>query len=203
MIIRREEEKDYKTIETLVRDSFYNVYKPGCEEHYLIHTLRNNKDFVKELDYVLIEDNKIIGQNVFVKAYINCDNGDKLEILTMGPLSIHPDYQRKGYGKKLLDFTLEKAKELGYKAVCIEGNIDFYKHCGFKFARDYNLRYHGLPEGIDTSFFLCNELIKGSLENVKGEYVSPNAYHIDTKKAEEFDKTFPYKEKKVLPGQLK
>lgn len=92
MIIRREEEKDYKTIETLVRDSFYNVYKPGCEEHYLIHTLRNNKDFVKELDYVLIEDNKIIGQNVFVKAYINCDNGNKLEILTMGPLSIHPDY---------------------------------------------------------------------------------------------------------------
>ncbi len=201
-IIRLEEEKDYKEVENLVRESFWNVYRPGCCEHYLIHVLRDSKNFVKELSFVMEKDGRIIGQNVFVKTTLKGDNGKEIPILTMGPICISPDLKRKGYGKKLLDFSLEKATELGFGAVMFEGNIDFYVKSGFDYARNFNIKYHGLPEDEDDSFFLCKELIKGYLNRVTGEYETPSEYFIDDKDVEEFDKHFPYKEKLKLEGQL-
>ena len=123
-------------------------------------------------------------------------------IMTLGPISIHPDYKRQGYGKALLDYTLEKATEMGFGAVCFEGNIDFYGKSGFTYASSFGIRYHGLPEGEDASFFLCKELKAGYLDGIKGEYATPQGYFVDETEAEEFDKLFPIKEKKVLPGQL-
>lgn len=122
--------------------------------------------------------------------------------MTMGPICIKNEYKRKGYGKILLDYSLEKAAEFGCGALCFEGNIDFYGKSGFRQASDYGIRYHGLPEGEDVSFFLCKELIPGYLNGITGEYATPTGYFVDEKKAEEFDKMFPYKEKKKLPGQL-
>ena len=122
--------------------------------------------------------------------------------MTLGPISIHPDYKRQGYGKALLDYTLEKATEMGFGAVCLEGNIDFYGKSGFTYASSFGIRYHGLPEGEDASFFLCKELKTGYLDGIKGEYATPQGYFVDETEAEEFDKLFPIKEKKVLPGQL-
>ncbi|MDD6843620.1 MAG: GNAT family N-acetyltransferase [Prevotellaceae bacterium] len=122
--------------------------------------------------------------------------------MTLGPISIHPDYKRQGYGKALLDYTLEKATEMGFGAVCFEGNIDFYGKSGFTYASSFGIRYHGLPEGEDASFFLCKELKTGYLDGIKGEYATPQGYFVDETEAEEFDKLFPIKEKKVLPGQL-
>ena len=122
--------------------------------------------------------------------------------MTLGPISIHPDYKRQGYGKALLDYTLEKATEMGFGAVCFEGNIDFYGKSGFTSASSFGIRYHGLPEGEDASFFLCKELKTGYLNGIKGEYATPQGYFVDETEAEEFDKLFPIKEKKVLPGQL-
>lgn len=122
--------------------------------------------------------------------------------MTLGPISIHPDYKRQGYGKALLDYTLEKATEMGFGAVCFEGNIDFYGKSGFTYASSFGIRYHGLPEGEDASFFLCKELKTGYLDGIKGEYAIPQGYFVDETEAEEFDKLFPIKEKKVLPGQL-
>ena len=122
--------------------------------------------------------------------------------MTLGPICIHPDYKRQGYGKALLDNTLEKAAGLGFGAVCFEGNIDFYGNSGFTFASRYGIRYHGLPEGEDVSFFLCKELKKGYLDVVNGEYATPPGYFVDEAEAEEFDKLFPPKEKLKLPGQL-
>lgn len=122
--------------------------------------------------------------------------------MTLGPISIHPDYKRQGYGKALLDYTLEKATEMGFGAVCFEGNIDFYGKSGFTYASSFGIRYHGLPEGEDASFFLCKELNTGYLDGIKGEYATPQGYFVDETEAEEFDKLFPIKEKKVLPGQL-
>ena len=201
-LIRLERKEDNSVVENMVREAFWNVYRPGCLEHYVIHCLRNDKDFVSELDFVIEKAGGIIGQNIFVKANIKADDGRKIPILTMGPICITPKFKRKGYGKILLDYSIEKATELGFGAVCIEGNIDFYGKSGFTYASKYGIRYHGLPEDADASFFLCKELIPGYLNGVTGEYTTPTGYLIDEAEAEEFDKQFPYKEKLKLPGQL-
>lgn len=201
-IIRLEEEKDYAVTENLVRESFWNVYRPGCMEHYLLHCLRNDKDFVPELDFVMEKDGEIIGQNVFVRAHISSDDGRKIPIMTMGPICITPELKRKGYGKILLDYTIGKAKEMGAGALCFEGNIDFYGKSGFTFASDFGIHYHGLPEDADASFFLCKELVDGYLDGITGEYAPPDGYLISEEDAEEFDKKYPPKEKLVLPGQI-
>lgn len=200
--IRLERKEEYREVENLVRESFWNVYRPGCLEHYVLNQLRDDKAFVPELDFVMEKDGRIIGQNIFVKAVIKADDGRDIPIMTMGPICIAPEFKRKGYGKILLDYSLEKAKDLGCGAVCFEGNINFYGKSGFTFASDYGIRYHGLPEGEDASFFLCKELIPNYLEGITGEYATPKGYFVDEAKAEEFDKMFPYKEKQKLPGQI-
>ena len=202
MEIRLEKKEDYGIVENLVRESFWNVYRPGCSEHYVLHVLRDNPAFVKELDFVMEKDGEIIGQNVFMKTVINADDGKDIEVLTMGPICIAPAYKRKGYGKKLLDYSLEEAAKLGFGAVLFEGNIDFYSKCGFDYASKFGIRYHDLPEDADSSFFLCIELKKGYLDNVTGVYQTPKAYYVDNKDVEEFDKNFPKKEKLKLPGQI-
>ena len=199
---RLERKEDYRQVEALVRESFWNVYRPGCVEHYLLHLLRGHSDFVPELDIVMLEDGKIIGQNVFVKTVIRADDGRNIPIMTMGPVCVANELKRQGYGKMLLDYSLAKAAEAGCGALCFEGNIDFYGKSGFSFAENFGIRYHGLPEGADASFFLCRELIDGYLDGITGEYATPYAYLIDETEAEAFDKSFPYKEKLKLPGQI-
>lgn len=200
--IRLEEKEEQYTVENLVKEAFWNVYRPGCLEHYVLHCLRTDPAFVTELNFVLEAAGQIIGQNVFVRAQIKADDGRSIPILAMGPICIAPAFQRKGYGKKLLDYSLEKAKMLGYGAVCFEGNIGFYGKSGFTFAREFGIRYHGLPAGADDSFFLCKELLPGYLHGVTGEYAPPQVYLVDPQQAEVFDKNFPPKEKLKLPGQL-
>lgn len=200
--IRLEKKEEYREVENLVRESFWNVYRPGCLEHYVLHQLRNDPNFVPELDFVLVKDSKIIGQNVFVRASIKSDDGRNIPIMTMGPICITPELKRQGYGKILLDYSLQKAKELGCGALCFEGNIGFYGKSGFTYASNYKIRYHGLPEDEDASFFLCKELIPGYLNGITGEYATPQGYFVDENEAEEFDKNFPPKEKLKLPGQI-
>ena len=122
--------------------------------------------------------------------------------MTMGPICIAPEYKRQGYGKILLDYGFEQAAKLGAGALCFEGNIDFYGRSGCVEALEYGIRYHGLPEGADASFFLYRELIPGYLEGSTGEYATPKGYFVDEAEAEEFDKQFPPKEKLKLPGQI-
>lgn len=213
--IRVEEERDYSTVESLVRESFWNVYRPGCTEHYVLHHLRSNPDFIPELAFVMEVDGKIIGQNVFVKAQITKSNGTAFPILTMGPICIANEYKRKGYGKILLDYSLEKAKALGYGAVCFEGNIDFYGKSGFDYASKFGVNYagftneketrqtaesraenevsldqtyHGLPEGMAADFFLCKELKAGYLDGITGVYATPAAYFVAEENPEDFEK---------------
>lgn len=201
-IIRLENNNEHREVENLVRESFWNVYRPGCTEHYVLYQLRNDPAFVPELDFVMEKDGKLIGQNMFMRAFITADDGRNIPIMTMGPICISPEFKRKGYGKKLLDYSLEKAAELGAGALCFEGNIDFYGKSGFTYAREFGIRYHGLPEGADDSFFLCKELKKGYLDGITGVYAPPQGYFVDEAETEEFDKLFPPKEKLKLPGQL-
>ena len=201
-IIRLERTEEHRETETLVREAFWNVYRPGCLEHYVLNQLRNDEAFVPELNFVMEKDGRLIGQNMFMRAVIKADDGKDIPIMTMGPICITPELQGKGYGKILLDYSLEKAAELGCGALCFEGNINFYGKSGFTYASEFGIRYHGLPEGADASFFLCKELKKGYLDGINGEYTPPNGYFVDEAQAEEFDKQFPPKEKLKLPTQL-
>lgn len=201
-IIRLEKTEEHRETEVLVREAFWNVYRPGCLEHYVLNQLRNDKEFVPELNFVMEKDGILIGQNMFMRAAIKADDGSDLPIMTMGPICISPELQGQGYGKRLLDYSLEKAAELGCGALCFEGNINFYGKSGFTYASEFGIRYHGLPEGADASFFLCKELKKGYLDGISGEYTPPKGYFVDEAEAEEFDKQFPPKEKLKLPTQL-
>ena len=200
--IRLERSEDLRAVENLIRESFWNVYRPGCSEHYVIHVLRDDPAFIKELDLVMEQDGRLIGQNMFMKTIIEADDGRVIPVLTMGPIGIIPELKRRGYGKALLDHSLEKASGLGYGAVLFEGNIGFYCKCGFTYARNFGIRYHDLPEDADDSFFLCKELIPGYLAGITGVYQTPQGYYVRDCDVEEFDKEFQPKQKLKLPGQL-
>ncbi len=205
LVIRRETESDYRAVEELVREAFWNVYRPGCLEHYVLHRLRGDPAFVPELDLVMEKDGVLIGQNMFMRAAIRADDGGEIPILTMGPICVYPTLKRQGYGKYLLDYSLERAAELGFGALCFEGNIRFYGKSGFTYASEFGIRYEGLPEGADASFFLCRELKKGYLDGVRGEYGPPKGYYCAQTEPEEFarfEAQFPPKRKLKLPGQL-
>ncbi len=201
-IIRLETKADYNNTENLVREAFWNVYRPGCFEHYVLHVLRDDSAFVQELDFVMEKGGKLIGQNIFMRAEIKADDGRIIPIMTMGPIGILPEYKRQGYGKALLDYSLEKAAEIGAGAVCFEGNIQFYGKSGFRYASEFGIRYHGLPEGEDASFFLCKELISGYLDGITGEYATQKGYFVNEADVEKFDADFPPKQKLKLPGQI-
>lgn len=200
--IRLEKPEEHRTVENLVREAFWNVYRPGCLEHYVLNQLRNDPAFVPELDFVMEQDGKLIGQVMFMHATVKTDDGREIPIMTFGPICICPEQKRKGFGKILLDYSLEKAAEMGCGAVCMEGNIDFYGKSGFACADTFGIRYHGLAEGEDASFFLCKELIPGYLSGITGEYATPAGYFVDEAACEVYDRSFPKKEKLVLPGQI-
>lgn len=200
--IRLETKEDYRKVENLIREAFWNVYRPGCSEHYVIHVLRDDPAFVKELDLVMEQNGILIGQNMFMRTVINADDGRDIPVVTMGPICIAPDFRRQGYGLKLLNYSLKKASELGYGAVLFEGDIGFYGKCGFTYAREFSVRYHDLPEDADSSFFLCRELIPGYLNGITGVYQTPKGYYVEDADVEKFDSSFPTKIKMKLPGQL-
>jgi len=200
--IRLEKKEEQGQVENLVRESFWNVYRPGCSEHFVIHVLRDDPAFVKELDFVMEKDGALIGQNMFMRTVIDADDGRTIPVLTMGPIGITPALKRRGYGKRLLDYSLEKAAAMGFGAVLFEGNIAFYGRSGFDYARSFGIRYHDLPEGADDSFFLCKELVPGYLDGVTGVYRTPQGYYVDDADVEEFDRDFPPKVKLRLPGQI-
>lgn len=206
--IRLETKDDYFTVENLTRDSFWNVYAPGCTEHYVLNQFRSNPDFIPELSLVMEVDGKIIGHVMYCWSKINAADGSKIPMMTFGPISIHPDYKRKGYGKILLDYSMDKAKTLGGGCLLICGNIDFYGKSGFIPASSKGIIYEDDPSD-GTPYFLCKELNEGFLDKAlhgsKGYYKDPEGYFVALKNPEAFEKydsKFPYKEKLKLPGQL-
>jgi predicted N-acetyltransferase YhbS len=136
--LRLEEERDYKLVEELTREAFWNLHVPGCDEHFLIHNLRKSEEFIRELDFVAIHDDKIVGNIVYAEAKI-IDNNKIYTILTFGPLSVLHEYQRKGIGTKLVNHTIKMAKEMKYKAIIIYGDHDYYKRFSFKVSKEYNI----------------------------------------------------------------
>lgn len=202
IIIRNEEEKDYKAVENLTREAFWDVYCPGCKEHYVLHRYRSDEAFVPQLDFVMEADGKLIGQVIYVKSAIDLSGGKKLPVMTFGPIGILPEYKRQGYGKRLLDYSMEQAKKLGAGALIITGNIDFYGKSGFVPAKTKGIRYADDP---DADYLLAKELTTGYLDGVCGTYKDPEGYFACEMYPEDFKKfesTFPFKQKHKLPGQL-
>ena len=168
--IRLETKDDYRAVENLTCESFWNVYRPGCMEHYVLHRYRDDPAFVPELDFVMELDGELIGQVIYVRSEIDCDDGRKVPIMTFGPLGIAPAYKRQGYGKQLLDYSMEKAKEMGAGALAITGNIDFYGKSGFVPAKTKGVRYADDPE---ADYFLIKELTPGFLDGISGTCKDP------------------------------
>ena len=205
MTIRLEQPSDYREVENLSREAFWNVYRPGCTEHYVLNQFRNNPDFIPELDLVMEEDGKIIGHVMFSKAELLLDDGTKRPSWTFGPISIHPDYKRKGYGLKLLNYALDKAREMGIGFLCMEGNIDFYSQAGFDLASKLGIHYHAEPHDAEVPYFLALELIPGWLGGIEATYCPPQGYFVADADPEGFaayEATFPAKGKTLQPGQL-
>ena len=205
MNIRQEQTRDYREVENLTREAFWNVYRPGCTEHFVLHRFRDNPDFIPELDLVMEEDGRIIGHVMFSKAELVLDDGSKRPSWTFGPISIHPNYKRKGYGLKLLNHALAKAREMGIGFLCMEGNIDFYSQAGFGLASKLGIHYHAEPRDADVPYFLAQELIPGWLGGIEATYCPPKGYFVadmDPDAFESFEATFPTKEKAFQPGQL-
>ena len=202
LLIRRETPEDYRAVEALTREAFWNVYRPGCQEHYVLHRYRDDPAFVPELDLVMELGGALIGQVMYVRAALDCDDGRQIPIMTFGPIGIAPAYKRQGYGKRLLDFSMARAAELGAGALAIAGNILFYGKSGFVPAKTKGIRYAGDPE---ADYFLVRELRPGFLDGVSGSYRDPAGYFVcetDPEGFARFEATFPAKEMLRLPGQL-
>ncbi|MCQ2055649.1 MAG: N-acetyltransferase [Fibrobacter sp.] len=218
--IRQEVPADFSIVENLTREAFWNVYHPGCSEHYVLHCFRDRPDFIPELSLVVEREccgcqREIVAHVMFAWSEILLD-GDcpralaaernglanrRLKMMTFGPISVRPDLQRRGIGKMLLDFAMERAREMGGGCIAMCGNIRFYGKCGFEVATTKGVRYADDPDG-DAPYFLIRELTPGFLDGVRGTYKDPEGYFVSETETEEFDKRFPLKEKKVLPGQL-
>lgn len=195
MNITLEKKEHYKEVENLTREAFWDVYKPGCDEHLILHKLRDTKSFINELDYVVIEDNKIIANIIYTKMYN--EKGEMLnDVIALGPISVHPEYQGKGIGKKLIEVSLERAKELGYKAVLITGNDKFYKPLGFEAAYKYGITLPGMSIEDKAEFFMAMELEEGYLANHSGVYDFDKTFNVSDEELEKFELGFPKKTKR-------
>lgn len=198
IIIRNEEEKDYSRIEEITRKSFWNLYIPGCNEHYLVHVMCSHKDFIPELAFVIEADNQIIGNIMYTKARLVDESGEEKEILTFGPVCILPEYQRMGYGKKLIEYSFEKASALGYDVIVIFGNPNNYVSRGFKSCKKYNVC---LENGTFPSAMMVKELKSDVLDGKKWVYYQSSVFELDEKEAERFDEALEPMEKKYQPSQ--
>ena len=199
---RQERPEDYRATENLIREAFWNVYRPGCLEHFVIHEFRQRPEFCPELDVLMFNGDELMGQVMFVKNVLPLSSGRELPILTLGPICIHPKHQRHGYGKLLLDHALELAAGTDAAGVFLEGNINFYGKSGFVVASTLNIHYMDEPADDPVPYFLCKVLDDKALNGIESRYRVPEGYMVDEKLAEEFDRQFPAKERLRLPGQL-
>ena len=200
IIIRPEIENDYKEVETLTREAFWDLYRPGCVEHLLAHKLRKVTAFIPELDFVAVLNKQVVGNIMYSKASVARDNGRKHQVITFGPISVMPSYQKQGIGYALIERTKKLAEKMGFKAVFIYGDPAYYHRFGFINAGDFGIT---TADGDNFEEFMALELYKGALKGITGKYYDDPVFQIDEAELEMFEKRFPFKEKHVTDTQLK
>jgi predicted N-acetyltransferase YhbS len=197
-IIRNEEKEDYRTVEQLVREAFWNLYVPGCNEHYILHNLRISNDFIPELDFVAEKEGQIVGQIAYSRGIIKCKQGEEEEVISFGPVSVLPAFQKRGIGSALIIHTTNLARDMGYPAICIYGDPRYYSRFGFRCAEKYEIKT------ADDKFAVALqvlELKQGVLNNMSGKFIESTAFAVDETEFARYDVTFPCKEKKETDSQ--
>ncbi|MBN2095388.1 MAG: N-acetyltransferase [Candidatus Aenigmarchaeota archaeon] len=197
--IRLENPKDFRETEELTRDAFWDVYKPGCDEHLVLHNLRKSPTFVRGLDFVAVLNGKIIGNIVYSKAKVIGEDKSEHEVLCLGPFCVAPEMQKKGIGSKLIRQSLSKAKTLGFRGVILFGSPEYYSRFGFKNAESYHIT---TPDGKNFDAFMALELVEGSLKGIEGRFFADSVFEVEAKDLEEFEKSFPFREKHVTDTRI-
>lgn len=203
MEIRLERAEDYGNVENMVRNSFWNIYRPGAFEHFIVHKLRNHESFINDLAYVIQKDGNIIGHINYSNGKINYENGKTENAVVLGPIAIDKQYQNQGYGSKLIEFTLTKANQKGIPFIFVVGDENFYKRFGFESASKYNFYLEGTDFHDECPFFMIKIFDKSKVKNKQGIFSNPDVFDVDEKQADEFDKKFEYLKKEVNDNQLK
>lgn len=198
--LRTETSKDHEVVESITREAFWNLHVPGCDEHYLTHILRKSPDFIPELDYVALIGDEIVGNIMYSHSIIRSYDNEEYKVLTFGPVCVHPQYQHKGIGRKLISHTLNLAKEMGFGIVAIYGYPDYYAKYGFESAEKHDIR---TKDGLYNPGLQVLELTPGALAGISGYFIEADVYTLDANEAEKFDATFPPKLKEVTPSQQK
>jgi putative acetyltransferase len=192
LIIRNEKENDYRTVEEMVREAFWNLYVPGCSEHFILHNLRNRRDFVPELDFVAEKEGQIVGQIVYSCGIIKYIQSAEKEVISFGPVSVLPAFQKQGIGTALITHTINLAREMGFPAICIYGDPRYYSRFGFRCAEKYEIKT------ADDKFAVALqvlELQRGVLNNKPGKFIESAAFEVDENEFAKYDAAFPFKEK--------
>ncbi len=197
--ISQEEEKDFNTVENLIRETFWDLYHPGCSEHLVAHKLRQSPDLVKELDLVACDGSGIVGHIMYSKARVEGEDGSASEVLCMGPIAVLKEYQNKGIGSLLMEHSIKMAGRTGYRAIVIFGDPDYYHRFGFRSAEEYGIQ---TATGENFDAFMVLELQEGSLSGVSGKFYASEVFEVVDEELEDFEKNFPYKEKHVTDTQL-
>lgn len=201
LLLRQEKPADYRATEELTREAFWNLNTPACVEHYLTHILRDSESFVPELDLVALKGDQLVGNIIYTKAIIKKDDGSTQEVISFGPLAVLPAYQHQGIGSALIERTKELATQMGYTAILIFGNSEYYQRFGFKAAETYRI---GTEWNTYVDALLALELVPNALANAAGVFIEDPAFNVDEAQVSAFDKTFVPKEKlEGLPSQLK
>lgn len=197
--IRNEEPKDYRRVEEVAREAFWNLYFPGCHEHFVVHKMREHKDFIKALSFVIEVDGKVEGSIFYTHSKIVSEDNKKYKTISFGPVFISPDFHRKGLGRKLITHSIKVAKELGYRAILTLGYPYHYETYGFLGGKKYNI---SMPDGKFYKGLLALPLYEGALDNISGYVVFSNVLEANDDEVEEFDKSFSPKEKKFQESQI-
>jgi putative acetyltransferase len=198
LIIRNEEENDYRIVEEMVREAFWNLYVPGCNEHFIVHNLRNRSDFIPELDFVAEKEGQIVGQIVYSRGIIKYIQDAEKEVISFGPVSVLPAFQKQGIGSALITHTINLAQEMGFPAICIYGDPRYYSRFGFRCAEKYEIKTADEKFAVALQVL---ELQRGVLINMPGRFIESAAFEVDENEFAQYDATFPFKEKAETDSQ--
>ncbi len=198
LIIRNEKKKDYRNVEQLIREAFWNLYVPGCNEHFVLHNLRNSNGFIPALDFVAEKEGRIVGQIAYSRGIIKYIQGEEKEVISFGPVSVLPAFQKQGIGSALIIHTINLARDMGYPVICIYGDPRYYGRFGFRCAEKYEIKT------ADDKFaitLLAMELKQGVLDNIPGNFIEDIAFAVNENEFALYDATFPFKEKTEMNSQ--
>ena len=198
LTIRNEQKEDCRTVEQLVREAFWNLYVPGCNEHFVLHNLRKSSDFAPELDFVAEKAGQIVGQIVYSRGVIKGEGTEDTKVIAFGPVSVLPAFQKQGMGSALISHTIGLARDMGYPAICIYGDPRYYSRFGFRCAEKYDIKTADDKFAIGLQVL---ELRQGALCNVSGRFIESAALTVDETEFARYDATFPSKEKKETESQ--